>query len=559
MKKIFSLFLALFTTYSVSYAQSTPTPLRPDLTVSHLVTVSGGATRLAFNKSDSSLYYSKYNGNIYKVIVPASGIAYDTLVYSISDHGIQAMQGMDIFDSTIYVSGNIDPDSAYTIGKISAGKLQPNGTRIWYTVAQTVPYETSGIFDHLLSGLKINENGDTLLICSGSRGDHNEIESRDSLFPGLRNLPITSLILQVPAASVNLIIPNDSAAMDALGIVFARGIRNTYDFGYNAVGDLFGPENSGDRDMEDEINWLRPGHHYGFPWMMGSLYNPQQFAGYDTSMDLLLNHNSYGWKKGIYSNDSLFPQKPPGLQLDLPCKNYGPDAAYMRDSITGATYNAALVGQPIYSLTPHRSPLGITFDNDSVLGGNLRGNGYVLSYTRGNSLLNDSSPVLTPFNDNSEDLMMLEMQKDTIADNYSFHAYKIVEGFSNPIDAVLRDTNMYVIEIGYNGYQSIWIIHFPRYTSTQGIHESTANTDLLTYPSPADKSIIFKVKNATTVEDLQLQIYNQIGQKMKSIKIINSANEFTVNTTSFDSGIYYFRLVSSSEKYIANGRFIIMH
>ena len=50
---------------------------------------------------------------------------------------------------------------------------------------------------------------------------------------------------------------------------------------------------SGDRDDSEELNWLREGHHYGFPWRMGLNETPQQFADYDPAEDLLLNPASY--------------------------------------------------------------------------------------------------------------------------------------------------------------------------------------------------------------------------------------------------------------------------
>lgn len=559
MKKIIILIALVQLNYFVSNAQSNPAVLMPGISINHLLAVNNGATRVAFNKHDSAIYYSCYNGNIYKVIIPVTGSAYDTLVYSITDHGIQALQGMEFYDSTLYVSGNIDPDSALTTGRIAAGKLLPNGTRNWYTLAQTVPYETAGIFDHLFSGMTVNLTGDTILICNGSRGDHGEMQSRDSLYPGLRNLPFTSVILQIPASSNNLIIPNDSAAMDALGILFARGIRNTYDFAYNSAGDLFGAENSGDRDMEDELNWLRKDSHYGFPWMMGSLYNPQQFAGYDTAIDLLINHNCFAWKKGTFYDDPTFPQIPNGLLLALPCKNNGPDASFMRDSLTGITYNAAAISQPIYSFTPHRSPLGLTFDHDSLLGNNFRGNGFVLSFTRGNALLNDSSPVLIPFNDPSEDLLMLEMNKDTVTDNYSFYATRIVEGFSHPIDAVLKDTIMFVIEYGYNASQSIWTIHFPRHIdSLTTIYENTINKDITVYPVPADYIINFDFLNTSFGDLYSLKLFNAYGQLINNFENINSMENYRLNTSLLNPGLYYYRF-NAGEKQVSNGRFIVIH
>ncbi len=86
---------------------------------------------------------------------------------------------------------------------------------------------------------------------------------------------------------------NDRNDLVINGYLFAEGLRNTFDLAFASNGDLLGTENGPDRDMADELNWLRQGHHYGFPWRMGGEDNPQQFPGYDPDADPLLNPN-YG-------------------------------------------------------------------------------------------------------------------------------------------------------------------------------------------------------------------------------------------------------------------------
>jgi glucose/arabinose dehydrogenase len=346
MKSLLTLTILFF---HFSLMAQTPIALMPDIQVSQVKLVENNITRLCYSTLDSSLYYLTYDGNIYKVTAAGNP---DLLVSSLGDHGLQTCQGMVIEDSVIYISGNNNVDSAYTTGYIMRGTLQPNNTRIWSVLAESVPYATSQKFDHFFSGLGINATHDTLLLCSGSRGDHGEVRDNSGLFPNTRNLAITSVVLQIPLTAQGLIIPNDTTALDALELVYARGIRNTYDFAYNSTGELFGVENSGDRDHEDEMNWMQKGHHYGFPWVMGGTDNPQQYAWFNPAADLLINHNSGSWNQGAFTNDPAFPQKPAGLICDLPCRNDGPDAAYMRDSITGNTYDAGAVNQAIYSFTP---------------------------------------------------------------------------------------------------------------------------------------------------------------------------------------------------------------
>lgn len=553
MNKFFITGITLLVLQNFCFSQ--PVALRTDIAISHIMNVQAGVTRVAFNAADNSMYYSTYDGNIYRIEDLATGTPHDSLVYTISDHGLQYVQGFMFHGADLYVSGNNEKNTPLTRGIIMRGSVIAGDFREWVTVAQTVPYETADAFDHLFSGITLNPAGDTILICSGSRGDHGEEETRFGAYPGLRNAAVTSLILQIPANAQNLVIPNDSALLDAGGFVFARGIRNTYDFAYNATGDLFGVENSGDRDMEDEINWLRSGRHYGFPWMMGGSHNPQQYSWFDPSVDLLINHDAWAWQLNAFHNDSLFPQIPQGLNVEMPCKNYGPDAAYMRDSATGNTYNAALVGEPIYSFTPHRSPLGLTFDKDSILGSDFRGNGFVLSYTRGNASLSDPSALLAPFADAAEDLLMLVMEKSIADDSYSFHSYKVVEGLNHPVDAVLLDSCMYVIETDFSGTQSLWRIDFPKYVApvNLSVAENNASQQITAFPNPANENINFSFSQKPAANS-HLKIVDQTGRLILENPLNIAGKTTTVQTSALVPGFYFWQLNETNK-----GHFIVRH
>src|SRR4051812_33266729 len=121
MRILFTFCLLLIV--SISSQSQTPRALRPDIAVSLITKVQAEVTRLAFNPLDSALYYSTGNGNIYKVITPASGAAHDSLIYTAAAHGIQYMEGMTFRDSFLYVSGNNDPWTSLTTGIIVRGKL----------------------------------------------------------------------------------------------------------------------------------------------------------------------------------------------------------------------------------------------------------------------------------------------------------------------------------------------------------------------------------------------------------------------------------------------------
>jgi hypothetical protein len=112
--------------------------------------------------------------------------------------------------------------------------------------------------------------------------------------------------------------------------------------------------------------------------------------------------------------------------------------------------DASAAGGASHSLTPHRSPLGLTFDVTGSMPSDYAGDGFVMSWTAGTAASND---LLTPFNDPGEDLLHLEfVAPDTVM------AHRIAWGFSGPTDAVLRGNRMYVIEIG--GSNGLWELHF---------------------------------------------------------------------------------------------------
>src|SRR5690606_27892953 len=116
--------------------------------------------------------------------------------------------------------------------------------------------------DHGFNAVVVTPDGLTLLVNSGARTDHGEVQSSGGIFPGKREEPVSAKILQLPIDGLDLIIPNDEVTLAASGFVYASGVRNTYDLAFNAEGDLFGPENSGDHDDPEELNWLQEGAHY---------------------------------------------------------------------------------------------------------------------------------------------------------------------------------------------------------------------------------------------------------------------------------------------------------
>ena len=391
-------------------------------------------------------YVLKTNGDI--TLLPE-----DTL-YTVADHGFIRPSALFIdADGTFYVLKRIDL-SIYNIATITKGEVDPSsGERIWFTLAETAPYERCDcIYNHEVNALIVSPDNRSLFINSGSRTDHGEIQDGDGHFPGLRETALTAIILRVPTNARDLVLPNSRYALLDQGFLFAEGLRNAYDFAFAPNGDLFTTENGPGRDMPEELNWLRQGHHYGFPWRMGLDDTPQQFPDYDPATDFLLSPRSTAVREGYYHNDPTYP--PPPRRFTDPVINLGPDADAYRDPADGRIKDASEEGVRFGTFTAHRSPLGLVFDADHALAEPFQGDGFTLSWTRGDP---DGDSVNGPFNDPSQDLLHLDLAK--VGDNYEAHVTRIVGGFSNPIDAELIGNRLYVIE--WSGKRGLWEIVLP--------------------------------------------------------------------------------------------------
>ena len=413
--------------------------------------------RIARDPRNNQLYYLKYNGDIFQLTVRAGNSSSSSRVYSSADHGISTSAlGFTIgTDGTMYLVGNITTNGGNsTVARVMKGVPTTGGGRTWSMLAQTEPYPLSRTaFDHLMSGLAVSPDGMSLLLNSGSRTDHGEIESTGGQYPNLRDTGLTAKILRLPTSGSNLILTNDLQWLRQAGYVFAEGTRNSFCLTFAPNGDLFGTENGPDRDMSDELNWLRPGLHFGFPWRMGGADNPQQFPGYDPTQDRLLDSRFVAVHSGTYQNDPTFP--PPPTNFFEPVINLGPDANEFRDPTDGTIKNAGSLGLALSTFTAHRSPLGLVFDAAGAMAPPYHQHGFMLSWTRGDP---NGNSLAGPFMDASQDMVDLDLTK-LGQTNYQARVTKIVGGFSNPIDAAIVGNRIYAIE--YGGNQGIYEITFP--------------------------------------------------------------------------------------------------
>jgi len=461
---------ALFVLLGVTACQSPPTTSAPSLdapspvesqpmadgpvllgagiTLRKVIEVGPGNIRLVRNPADGDVYLLDSAGGIFRISDISASATRDKVASLREIEGTPTGMAFGP-DGTLYAVLNTTVDEKMTQVVVRKGVPNDQGRFTWETLASSEPYPLSNTYyDHLYNGIVVSPNGQWIYINGGSRTEHGEVEDNGGAFPNTRDVALTSKILRLPTSAAKLVLPNDEAALMADGLIFARGTRNAYDLAFAPNGDLFAVDNGPDADYPDELNWIREGLHYGFPWRFGTQDNPQQFANYDPPKDLHLQSGFYATDNGLYHNDPGFPE-PPSAFTD-PVVNHGPDAMKYRGE-DGQEYDAYAQGKALSTFTPHRAPLGIVFVTDSELPAQWRSEGdtfsaFMLSWGAAGGTLSDKG----------QDLLHLQLTKT--GDNYEATSTEIARGFQNPIDAVLIENRLYVLEYGGNG--AIWELTF---------------------------------------------------------------------------------------------------
>jgi glucose/arabinose dehydrogenase len=425
-----------------------PVLLRSDITLRKVLEVGAGSIRLVRNPANGDVYLLKSEEGIFRLSNISASTSREKVASILDIKG--AGTGMAFgLDGTVYVVLNTTVDETKTQVVVRKGVPNDQDGFTWETLASSEPYPLSNTFyDHLYNGIVVSPDGQSIFINGGSRTEHGEVEDNDGAFPNTREVPLTSKILRLTTSSVELVLPNDEAALTEQGLIFARGTRNAYDLAFAPNGDLFAIDNGPDADYPDELNWIREGLHYGFPWRFGTQDNPQQFANYDPAKDLHLQSGFFATDNGLYHNDPDFPE-PPGEFTD-PIVNLGPDAMKYRGD-DGKEHDAYADGGSLSTFTPHRAPLGLVFVTDSELPAQWRSEGNTLS-----AFVLSWGAAAGTLSDQGQDLLHLQLTKT--GDNYEAVTTQIAREFHNPIDAVLIENRLYVLDFGGTG--AIWELTF---------------------------------------------------------------------------------------------------
>ncbi|MBC7862925.1 MAG: T9SS type A sorting domain-containing protein [Bacteroidia bacterium] len=533
--------LALLFIPIAASSQTMPVSLRADVTVQFVMNVNEKCARVAKDPVSGNLFYITSIGNVYE-IKNINTSPYDVLLYTSADHGIDFLQGMAFIDSSLFLIGNQLIDSTQNIGMIKKAVLQPNGLRSWVNVATTDPYAQSYTwYDHGFSGIVVSPDSTYLYFSSGSRTDHGEEQNNYNLYPGLREEPLTSAIFRIPANSVNLILPNNAASLSQY--LYADGTRNSFDLAFDLNDNLFATENSGDRDDPDELNWIRQGKHYGFPWIAGGNNNPQQFPGYVPANDALLNQSSNSYLNGYYHNDPAFPSSS-GITFTPSIKNMGPDADKYREN-SGSVNDGSTSGNFVSSFTPHRCALGLEFDRKNILAADLKGSGFAVCFTIG-----ADSSGLDPFGnmgaicDPGQDLLHIELSPDG-AGEYQMQVTTIVNNFLNPVDTYLDGNILYIIEYSYMGAGRLFKVTLP--LDPVSVEEKNSRTDISVYPNPG--SGIFTVNLNKKNTGAKICVYDVLGNCVLSKVCGGDVNQI-IDLSCKSKGIYFVQLITDGKRIV---------
>ncbi len=472
MKIVINFFLLFISIYSMSQS---PVPYKDHIHVEKMLDIGDFGTDIAYDPLGDRLFYTLVTGEIYEIVNYDSEPS-SVQIASASDHGITTqLAGGTIHEGVIYIVGSAD-DGDHVEGLVMKANLSEIPLN-WETVAHTEPYlKSNSAFDHRMNYVIVSHDGTMLYLNSGSRTDHGEE------YLGLREEPLTAKILQIPIASENLLLPNNNEELQPY--VYAEGIRNTYGMAIDHEGELFGVENSGDRDHSEEINWLRKRagddlNHYGFPWTLGGLDNPQQFSDYDPgepfnlgnwceagpSTDLFIQTQegigfgeggcgvkSVGWVNGGFYNDPSFPSPPEGVTFREPILNVGRFGAHYRDESDFLIKRADTTNHEMYTMTSHLSPTGMVFDVEGEMPPDYLHHAFFGNF--------NSTGLMEIFNADSIGgaIMSMELTYVPDIDNYTAVMEPLVRNIGQPTDLVIVGNRLFVISYSSEGEGAIYTI-----------------------------------------------------------------------------------------------------
>ena len=239
----------------------------------------------------------------------------------------------------------------------------------------TYPYGV-GPYNHGVSHLAFGPDG-MLYVNSGSRTDGGEPGNDPQRYQGGE--------VETTACLWRLDPTREHPQLE----VYARGIRNAYGFAWDDAGNLFTFANGPDYNAPEEMDFIKPHRHYGFPY---------QFADWPV-------------KPGFPY--AYTPPPPPGLEFTPPVLNLGPAGG-------GSTSGLS-------TFDPHSAPGGAIWCSDDFPA-SLRGSFLV---TRFGNLL---GPPAVP-DDVGFDLLSVRVDRDS-GKRVTAHVTTVLAPLARPLDVL---------------------------------------------------------------------------------------------------------------------------
>lgn len=465
------LLVLFFSCTFFSYAQpvrsqnppvKTPISLHPDVKVAKVMDIGKLGVRLLRNPKTGEFWYSTFDGNVYRITDFDTPKAAEHLMFKAEDHGITRLQGAEFLNNTLYLCGNISANGGKgTKGrmiKYDLSKVKPVLTEVF----NTVEYGTNATtFDHGWNALVVSPDKKYIYVNSGARTDHGEVQDNKGAYPKARDNALTANVFRIPVDAENLLLTTDESKLKADGYLYAQGIRNAYDMNFDGHGNLFGVVNSGDYDQSEEMFWIRQGHHYGFPWQMAGIENPQQFSPWtpDHTKDAFISPGAHAYVVKYFRDDPDFPKIPEGVKFSPGVQNLGPDANEYRDIASGKIVDGDFTGKAVSTFNAHSVPLGLVFDSKNKLSNEFKGDGFVFRYGGASD-----RPGTNLLRKTGKDLLHLDLSYNEAADNFYVRTSSIVNNFNAPVDALLIDNIIYVLEHGTANSDGgrIWKVILPK-------------------------------------------------------------------------------------------------
>lgn len=376
-----------FPTYEklVESAQYQPLPPAPaGFTVRELAQSPEFLTRLAGDASRQRFYAVAGNGTVYSIDL--AGGALGPLIkptdYLDPTRGDVSVLGMTVdaegrlwLVSNQKINDHVPHQNEVTIWRSSTmTDGQPGSLKPWFRT--TYPWGV-GPYNHGVSHLAFGPDG-MLYVNSGSRTDGGET-GKDPNRSKVGEVDITACLWRF-----------DPRAVEPKLEILARGVRNAYGFAWDGAGNLFSFSNGPDKDAPEEMDFIQPGRHYGFPY---------QFADWPIKPAFPYPHT---------------PPPPPGVEFVRPVVNLGPAGG---GSVAGlSTFDA------------HSSPGGAVWCGDDFPPA-LRGSFLVTRF--GNLLGPPAAPEDVGF-----DLLSVRVEKRGDG-TWAARVDTVLAPLARPIDALL--------------------------------------------------------------------------------------------------------------------------